>query len=174
MLVRYAFTATLLSATLVACASAPTPGSASTDAGHTADVVASARRWTGNFTATQSVNGSLVPSTRQSGNGSVELTVARANPGLTHVRLRAAVSIEPGLEVLGWSINPGNCGSGDTPILSPSVFPLMQLNPNGQANFDDNIPWELPESGNYHVNVFRGSNSQLNNVVTCADLRRKD
>ncbi len=81
--------------------------------------------------------------------------------------------MEPGLEVLGWSINPGNCGSGDTPVLSPSLFPLMQLSPNGQASFDDNIAWELPETGTYHVNVFRGSNSQLNNVITCADLHRK-
>lgn len=82
--------------------------------------------------------------------------------------------MEPGLEVLGWTINPGNCGSGDVSVLSPSLFPLMQLSPNGQASFDDNIPWELPEAGTYHVNVFRGSNSQLNNVITCADLRRKD
>jgi hypothetical protein len=84
------------------------------------------------------------------------------------------VSLEPGLENLGWTINPGNCGSGDAPVLSSSVFPLMQLGANGQANFDDNIPWALPETGSYHVNVYRGSSTQLNNVVTCAELRRKD
>jgi hypothetical protein len=53
------------------------------------------------------------------------------------------------------------------------MFPMMVVSANGGASLDDNIPFQLPESGNYHLNVFRGGGTQLNDVITCADLRRQ-
>jgi hypothetical protein len=159
---------------MVACASAPAanPGPQS-DSEHTAEVMAAAKRWTGTFTPTQSFNSSIAPSSRQKGNGNVELTVVPGSPDLTHVRLVVAVALEPGLDNLGWAIHRGNCGSGDPPVLAPGAFPAMQLGPNGQAKYDDNIPYTLPETGTFHLNVFRGNGTQLSNVITCAELQRR-
>jgi hypothetical protein len=174
MPIRPFLTALIAIGTISACASAPAANPAAhTDTDHANAVLASARRWTGSFAPTQSLNASVMPSSRQKGNGTVELTVAPNNPDLTHVRLTVAVAREQGLDNLGWAILGGDCGSGDPPVLAPGVFPLMALSPNGQAKFDDNIPFTLPESGNYHVNIFRGSGNQLSDVITCAVLRRK-
>jgi hypothetical protein len=171
---RHFLTAAIASTAISACASTPAVNSGpQTDSDRTAVVLAAARRWTGTFNPTQSFKGAAVASERQKGYGSVELTPSPNSPSLTHVRLSVSVSMEPGLDNLGWAIHPGNCGSGDPPVMAPGTFPLMPLNANGQAKIEDNIPFTLPESGTYHVNVFRGTGTQLTDVLTCADLRRK-
>ncbi len=167
-------TSVLISAAVGACASAPsvTPDPNS-DAARTQAIMARAKRWTGTFNPTGSVSGELVPSVRQNGNGNVELTPLASNPNLSHVHLSVSVSMDPSLETLGWAIHGGGCGSGDPPVLAPGAFPLMQVNANGQANLDVDMPFALWESGSYHVNVFRGTGTQLTDVITCAQLRRK-
>lgn len=171
---RHFLTAALASTAISACASTPVVSSGpQTDSNRTVAVLAAARRWTGSFNPTQSFKGAAVASERQKAYGSVELTVSANNPNLTHVRLSVSVSMEPGLDNLGWAIHPGNCGSGDPPVMAPGTFPLMQLNANGQTTIDVDIPFTLPESGSYHVNAFRGTGTQLTDVMTCADLRRR-
>ena len=110
---------------------------------------------------------------RQKATGTVELTVLPNRPTFTHVRLSVTVPNEPGLNNLGWAIHPGNCGSGTPPVIAPGMFPMMVVSANGGASLDDNIPFQLPEMGNYHLNVFRGGGTQLSDVITCADLRRQ-
>jgi len=167
-------TPVLISAAVGACASAPsvTPDPNS-DAGRTQAIVAGANRWTGALNPTQSFTGNVVTTTRQKAYGTVELTVARDRPTMTHVRLTVTVPVEPGLTNLGWGIHPGECGSGDPPVMAPGMFPTIVLSANGRGTVDDNIPFTLPESGNYHLNVFRGNGTQLSDVITCASLRRQ-
>lgn len=57
--------------------------------------------------------------------------------------------------------------------MAPGMFPAMVLSASGRGTVDDDIPFQLPESGNYHVNVFRGGGTQLSDVITCAALRRQ-
>jgi hypothetical protein len=92
---------------------------------------------------------------------------------MTHVRLTVSVPVEPGLTNLGWAIHPGECGSGDPPVMAPGTFPTIVLSANGRGTVDDDIAFELPQSGSYHVNVFRGTGTQLSDVITCAGLRRQ-
>jgi len=166
--------AAALTGALVACASAPavTPDPNS-DSGRTAEVLALANRWTGTLNPTQGRTATVAATMRQKAVGTVELTVLPNRPTFTHVRLSVTVPNEPGLNNLGWGIHPGNCGSGTPPVVAPGMFPMMVVSANGGASLDDNIPFQLPESGNYHLNVFRGGGTQLNDVITCADLRRQ-
>lgn len=163
-----------LLAAAAACASAPAlnPNPTSDD-DRAAAIIAGARRWTGTLNPTQGRTGAAVTTTRQRAYGTVELTVAPNRQTNTHVRLTVSVPAEPGLNNLGWGVHPGNCGSGNPPVIAPGMFPAMVLSANGRGTIDDDVPFQLPETGNYHVNVFRGGGSQLNDVITCADLRRQ-
>lgn len=163
-----------LAAAASACASAPAVDpNPSLDGDRTAEVLAAARRWTGTLNPTQGRTGAAVTTTRQRAYGTVELTVAPNRQTNTHVRLTVSVPVEPGLNNLGWAVHPGNCGSGNPPVIAPGMFPTMVLSANGRGTIDDDVPFQLPDTGNYHVNVFRGGGSQLNDVITCGELRRQ-
>jgi hypothetical protein len=166
--------AAFLAAAASACASAPAVNpNPSLDRDRTAEVLAAARRWTGTLNPTQGRTGAAVTTTRQRAYGTVELTVAPNRQTNTHVRLTVSVPAEPGLNNLGWAVHPGTCGSGNPPVIAPGMFPTMVLSANGRGTIDDDVPFQLPESGNYHVNVFRGGGTQLNDVITCAELRKQ-
>jgi hypothetical protein len=163
-----------LTAAAAACASAPAANrDPPSDSERTAAIIAATNRWTGRLNPTQGRTGAAVTTTRQKAFGTVELTVAPNRQTNTHVRLTVSVPTEPGLNNLGWGIHPGNCGSGNPPVIAPGMFPMMVLSANGRGTVDDDIPFQLPETGNYHLNVFRGSGTQLNDVITCADLHRQ-
>jgi hypothetical protein len=57
--------------------------------------------------------------------------------------------------------------------MAPGAFPAIVISANGRGTIEEEIAYTLPESGNYHVNVFRGAGTQLNDVLTCGSLRRK-
>ena len=164
-----------LAGTLAACASAPAVKPAPTSDSERAAAAATTatNRWTATLNPTQGRTGAAVTTTRQKAFGTVELTVSPNRQTNTHVRLTVSVPVEPGLNNLGWAVHPGNCGSGNPPVIAPGMFPAMVVSANGRGSIDDDIPFQLPESGTYHVNVFRGGGSQLNDVITCGDLRRQ-
>jgi hypothetical protein len=173
MNLRHIFGASLAVA-VAACASAPAVNpSPTSDSDRTAAVIAAANRWTASLNPTQGYTGAAVTTTRQKAYGTVELTVSRNRPTITHARLIVSVPVEPGLNNLGWAIHPGSCGSGNPPVMAPGMFPQMVLSVNGRGTVDDDIPFTLPESGSYHVNVFRGGRTQLSDVITCGDLHRQ-
>ena len=174
MALRQILTAAVVSTALASCASAPPVSSGPQPENRSGTTIYPAvKRWTGKLSPTQSYSAAAVASQRQNAYGSVELTVSANNPTLTRVVLTVSVPMGFGLETLGWGLSQGNCGSGNPPVLSPSSFPTIQINANGQGKVDTSIPFVLPESGNYHVNVFRGSGAQLTDVITCASLRRQ-
>ncbi|MFN2603934.1 MAG: hypothetical protein ABR582_14425 [Gemmatimonadaceae bacterium] len=135
--------------------------------------MAGTNRWTGRLNPTQSYKGAAVATERQMAYGNVELTVSPDRPTLSHVRLTVSVPAQPGTDNLGWAIHPGNCGSGNPPVMTPGAFPMIVLSANGRGAVDSDIPFVLPESGSFHVNVFRGGGTQLTDVITCADLRKQ-
>lgn len=174
MLLRRLFAASVASTALASCASAPPVSSAPQPvADQSATIYPTVKTWTGTLNPTQSYQGSAVASRRQNGYGRVELSVSPNTPTLTHVVMDVSVPLEPGMDLVGWGLSPGRCGSGTPLVLSPSMFPAIQLGPNGQGHIDAKIPFIIPDNGNYHVDVFRGSGTQLSNVITCAGLRRE-
>jgi hypothetical protein len=163
---------------LAACATqapvsaTPVPASgAQPAADQAAAVYPNMKRWTGSLNPTRSYNGSAVASERQNARGRVELTVLPSAPTLSHVILTVTVPNQPGLDVVGWGVIQGRCGSGNPTVLSPSNFPPIQIGANGGGKVDVKIPFVIPDNGNYHVDVFRGSGNQLSDVLTCGELR---
>ena len=163
----------LIAVAVCACATAPavtpTPNS---DESRTQAILANSIRWSGTLNPTQSFTGAAVNTTRQKAFGTVALTVSPNRPSVSHVNLTVSVPIEPGLTNLGWAIHQGNCGNGSPPVMAPGTFPTIVLSANGRGTVDDDIAFALPLTGTYHVNVFRGNGTQLNDVITCSNLRR--
>lgn len=170
MLLRQLLTASVVSAAIAGCASAPAGSPPQSQANRTVSGYPTVKRWTATLNPTQSYNAAAVASQRQNAYGRVELTVSPTTPTLTDVSLVVTVPAQPGLDMVGWGVSPGRCGSGNPPVLPPSGFQPIQLNSSGRGNVDAKIPFVI-ESGAYHVNVFRGSGTQLSDVITCGELR---
>ncbi len=162
----------LLAVALAACASG---GTAALPPPHdpTAIAIAAAvsARWTGNFQPMQTRTGDVKPTQRQNAYGTVELTVPRNRTTRTHVRLDVSAPATAGITSLRWGIYPGSCGSGAPPVFPIDVFPIMELSSNGKGSIDQEVAFEMPPSGRFHVNVLKGAGTQLTDVVTCANLR---
>jgi hypothetical protein len=174
MLFRQFLAASVASTALAGCASAPPVSSAPQSVGNeSAAVYPTVRVWKGNLNPTQSYQATAVASKRQNGYGRVEASVSPNTPTLTHVVIDVSIPIEPGMDLVGWGLSPGRCGSGTPLVLSPSMFPAIQLGPNGQGHVDTKIAFTIPDNSNYHVDIFRGSGTQLSDVITCAVLRRE-
>lgn len=174
MLLRQFLTAAFASAALASCASAPPVNSGpQPDSDQSVTVYPTIKRWTGTLNPTQSYQATATASRRQNAHGRVELTVSPSSPTLSHITLTVSLPTDAGLNILGWGLSQGRCGSGSPPVLSPSAFSPIQVSNSGQGNVNVKIPFILSETASYHVNVFRGSGTQLSDVITCAQLRRE-
>ena len=174
MILRHMVVAAIVSTAVAGCASAPPVSSAPQPASdQSVTVYPTAKRWTGTLNPRLSYNASAVASKRQNAYGHVEVTVVPSSTMLSRVTLTVAVPNEPGLDIAGWGVSEGRCGSGNPLVLSPSVFPPIQLNATGQGSVDAKIPFIIPDNGTYHVSVFRRSGTQLTDMITCAELRRE-
>jgi hypothetical protein len=175
MQLRQFLAATVVSTALTSCASAPPVNSApGTEGDRAALVFPAGKRWTGTLKPTQSYTAAISGSKRQNAYGGAELTVSPSYPTLTHVKLKVSVPADAASGFVGWGLSQGRCGSGNPPVLAPGTFPTIQLNATGQGNVDAQIPFIIPDNGSYHVDVFRGTGTQLSDMITCADLRRDD
>jgi hypothetical protein len=173
MEIRQYLTAALATTALVACSSAPAAvNTTPLPTTSTSTAVAPTTRMTGTFTPMQSYSGTVSGGQRQNAYGTVELTVAPNNDQYTHVRLTVTVPPQR-TDNLGWAIHTGGCSADSPPVMAPGLFPLLTLNNSVRASFDDDIPFALPSSGTYHVNVFRAGGTQQSDAITCAELRRR-
>jgi hypothetical protein len=177
---RQILSAAAASIAFAACASQPAVSSSpapsptpQTDSDQGGAVYPIIKRWTGSLNPTRSYNASAVASERQNARGRVEVTVSPSAPTLSHVILTITVPNQPGLDAVGWGVSQGGCGSGNPTVLSPSNFPPIPIATNGGGKIDVRIPFVIPDNGSYHVDVFRGSGSQLSDVLTCGELRRE-
>ena len=173
MPIRDFVAASAVCAILTSCAPpAAAPEGPSPPAGERITVVAPVRTWTATLNPTQSVRAGAVATERQKAYGTVELFESPSRETRTRVRLTVSLP-DAAVNTVGWAIHPGNCGSGTPPVMAPGAFPAIVISANGRGTIEEEIAYTLPESGNYHVNVFRGAGTQLNDVLTCGSLRRK-
>jgi hypothetical protein len=174
MVLRYLFTAAAAVVASSSCASAPPvtadPGSANVQS---PNVYPTMKSWVGSLNPTRSYSAAAVATQRQNAYGRAELTVSPDNPTITHVVLKVSVPNEPGLDMAGWGLSEGRCGSGNPLVLSPSAFQPIPVNPGGQGPIDVSIPFVIPDKGLFHISIFRSSGTQLSDLVSCAELRRE-
>lgn len=137
-----------------------------------AEAMAAARvpvRWQAMLQATQERTAQVTPTVRNRTTGYLYLSQAGAER--TRVRLTVSTTGHDG-SALQWAIIPGRCGSDMMPIAPVERFPILDIGANGRGELDMELAITMPETGQYHVSVFRGRGSQLSNVITCGNLTR--
>lgn len=165
-------TGVLVLAGLSGCASTPPVVSAPAPSNDRAAVLAAAgtpTRWQATLQPTQGRTAMAAPTSQNKTTGSVFLSAAGADR--TRVRLTVSTHLANASALL-WAIVPGSCGSGAQPIVGVQRFPVIEIGGNNRGELDMEMSLELPTSGSYHVNVYNGG-TQLNNVITCGNLRRQ-
>jgi hypothetical protein len=151
------------------CASAPPTVEPAGDRATTLGSATTTIRWSGTLQPTQQRTGMAAPTSQNKAYGSVFL--AQIGPARTRIRLNVSTPIQSS-GVLQWAMHTGRCGSGTLPIVGIERFPVIEVGTSGRGELDAEMPLSLPETGRFHVNVYVGG-QQLNNVLTCANLRRE-
>lgn len=158
---------------LAGCASS---GTSSPAAGATPDATASVasgtvQRWSGALNPTQQRTGNLAGGDRARAFGNVVLTKSPSDEN----RMIASISLTApetnSVTGLQWALLPGRCGSGAVPLTNVERFPPIDMGSGGRGSLTAEVPLALPTSGTYHVNIYWPGGSQLENVMTCANLR---
>ncbi|HMN10317.1 MAG TPA: hypothetical protein PKC83_16190 [Gemmatimonadaceae bacterium] len=128
-------------------------------------------RWSGNFTPVQVRSSNVAMRIQSRIYGTVSLTSADGAPERTRVRLSFTSQSGGNSFTVQWALVPGRCGSGGLPALPIDNFPMIEVGSDGRAQLDTELSLSLPESGEYHVNVYSGG-QELSNVITCANLKK--
>ena len=147
----------------VGCASANRAAASDEPAGPT---------WSGNLQPTQQRTGGLAVTGQNKAFGRVSISRSPGRLQRMHVKLSVSVPAQ-GAASYRWAVLPDRCGSGSLPLIGFDQFPLLDVSTNGQGQVDADLPLDLTPTGTYHVNVYNGG-QQLDNVVTCANLRFDD
>ena len=128
-------------------------------------------RWSGNFTPVQVRSSNIAMRTQSRIYGTVSLTSLPDNRNRTQVRINFTSQTGGNSFTAQWALLQGRCGSGSIPVAAIDVFPIIEIGSDGRAQLDTEMALSLPESGEYHVNVYVGG-QELSNVITCANLKR--
>lgn len=155
-----------------ACASAPPATTTASTPSPTprAEQSTSGGGWTGSFQPKQERTGIVAPTKLQKATGTVRLRESPQDPRRTKVSLVLSLNVQEPTQ-LRWALIPGRCGSGSLPLMGYEQFPVLEVGSSGRGQLDVDLPMPLPESGQYHVDIYSGG-TQPDNVVTCATLRR--
>lgn len=128
-------------------------------------------RWSGNFQPVQIRSSSVGMRIQSRIYGTAELASVEGNLSRTKARLRFNVQTGNNSFTVQWALLSGRCGSGSLPVIPVENFPIMEVGSNGRAQLDEELALELPQGGDYHVNVYLGGQN-LDNVITCANLKK--
>ena len=131
-----------------------------------------AMRWTGSLQPTQQRSSALVVTGQNKAFGSVTIRpgVGTGASSRMHVSLTVALPAVNSQQ-LRWAIVPDRCGSGDLPVIGFEQFPLIEIGNNGRGEVSTDLPLDLVQNNVYHVNVYDGRGQQLDNVLTCGNLK---
>jgi hypothetical protein len=123
-------------------------------------------RWQAYLKATQQRSGRLVTTVQNKATGT--FFMSQAGHDRVRVRLTVSTSYHDGSD-LKWAIVPGRCGSNMMPIAQVEQFPIIEISSNGRGEVDRVLPLTILNTGQYHVNVYRGG-TQLEHVLTCGNI----
>jgi hypothetical protein len=148
---------------MLACAAAP----ASTSTTTTNEP--SRPGWTGSLQPTQQRTGGVGVTGQTKAFGTVTITPSPGTLQRMHVTISVAVPTTTA-QSLRWAVLSGRCGSGDLALIGYDAFPLIDISSNGRGQIETDLPLAMESGGTYHVNIYSGG-QQLENVVTCANIR---
>jgi hypothetical protein len=124
--------------------------------------------WTGRLQAVTQNRGDVAQSTRDRSYGEFNWMVG-ASPSLSNFNL---VFNYAGQErFLSWAIVAGSCGSPALPILPMGSFPELNVGSGGNAQSTGSLALDLPTTGGYHVDIYRGRQQSMDALVGCGNLK---
>ena len=104
--------------------------------------------------------------------GSVQLTRSGGDISRTYVHIHLST---PGNgSSIYWALASGRCGNVETPVLPISSFNPLEVSANGSIESTEEIPFEFPTDGMYHLDIFGGHSARLTEVIACANLTYKE
>jgi len=72
---------------------------------------------------------------------------------------------------LAWGIFVGRCRSASVPIVPISSFPEIEFTGGGAARVEAQLSFELPRTGQYHLNVYKDRSAEESSIVACGDFK---
>ena len=129
--------------------------------------------WEGGIRPMQPRTGAAEPTTPAAlFEGNVQLTRSGGDISRTFVHIHLST---PGNgSSVYWALASGRCGNVETPVLPISSFNPLEVSANGSIETTEEIPFEFPTEGMYHLDIFGGHSARLTEVVACANLSYKD
>ncbi|HVF41110.1 MAG TPA: hypothetical protein VM939_14505 [Gemmatimonadaceae bacterium] len=129
---------------------------------------APAAGWTANIQSVTQSRSDIGQSARARSYGTATVSRAVSN-NLTRV---SVIFNHSGSDrFLNWGIYPGTCGSPSLPVIPTNNFPELQIGGGGRAQTTADIPFEFPTTGNYHINIYRERQQNLEGLLACGNLR---
>jgi len=128
-------------------------------------------RLAGPFTPTQVRSSNVAMRTQSRIYGNVELVAVEGETPRSRVRLTFTTQTGGTSYTAQWALLQGRCGTGSLPVMAIDNFPQIEVGSNGRAQLDTELALGVPSTGEYHINVYVGG-QQLDNVITCANLKR--
>jgi hypothetical protein len=125
--------------------------------------------WSASILPTTQNTGKAVQQQRTLINGEVTMVADKDYPTRTAVHITLGTPTTN--STVSWALVPDRCGSGDVPVLPMSVFSPIDVGPSGRGEVTTVIPFTLPTTGSYHVNIYGGNHADLSAVQACAQLK---
>jgi hypothetical protein len=164
----FATAGALTALALAGCAKSVPVEAAQVPAPASAVAAGTVARWSGNFVAVTEARSDVRQAARGNNYGTVTITGADS-PRRTRVSLTYSTSSD--VRFLSWAVLPDRCGSSGLPVLPITSFPDLQVGSDGRAQLTTELPFDLPTTGSYHVNIYKERRATLDAVVACANLR---
>lgn len=128
--------------------------------------------WEGGIRPMQPRTGAAEPSSPPSlFDGTAQLTRSGGDISRTYVHIHLST---PGNgSSVYWALASGRCGNLESPVLPISSFNPLEVGSNGMIDATEEIPFEFPTDGMFHLDIFGGHSARLTEVVACANLSYK-
>lgn len=152
----------LLVAGLAACSSAPK----ATDGSR---VTVEQDHWSGTIRPIEARTGE-VAGTKPPAQYHGTILMSRAGTGMSRTRIEISLNRPEQYGSVSWALSTGRCGMMVAPVLPISVFAPLEMSGSGRGDATEEVPFEFPTDGMYHVDIFSGHSARLTEVVACADL----
>lgn len=152
---------------LAACATAvPVAGTATPST--SVSTASGGGKWSGRISSVTQNRADMSQSTRDNSYGSAEWTRGDS-PTLSNANVIFTYAGED--RELYWAIVAGSCGVAALPLIPMSNFPELSIGSGGRAQVTATLPIDLPNSGSYHVDIYRNHSGGAESLVGCGNLR---
>jgi hypothetical protein len=125
--------------------------------------------WSAPILPTNQNSGQVTASKRTMINGEVSMVADKDYPQRTQVHITLGTPTTN--STVSWALVPERCGTGGLPVLPVNAFSPIDVGPSGRGEVTTVIPFTLPTSGAYHVNIYEGQRAELAGVQACAQLK---